>query len=132
MSMIKAGGTGGGGGGGGGGTTDHNALDNLQGGEANFRGHLEEAELTFIKGFKTVIQDAQGEPVVFGYDPATGDIVGFSRAVIVADGGAMRGGNPLIALEDYPDGELLGGNPLMAAEDYYPYGHLYGGDPYMY
>ena len=101
MSMIKAGGTGGGGRGG---TTDHNALDNLQGGEANFRGHLEEAELTFIKGFETVIQDARGEPVVFGYDPATGDIVGFSRAAVAATGGAIRGGNPLMTLVDYPDG----------------------------
>jgi hypothetical protein len=82
--------------------------------------------------FGTAIQGAGGEPVLFGHDPETGEITGYPLSMILGTVTAVLGGNPLIAIIDYPDGELLGGNPLMAVEDYYPYGHLYGGDPFTY
>ena len=79
--------------------------------------------------FGTAIQGAQGEPVLFGHDPETGEITGYPLSMIFGTVTDILGGNPLMTVADYPDGSLLGGNPLMAAEDYYPYGHLYGGDP---
>jgi hypothetical protein len=52
-----------------GGTMDHNALNNLQGGETSFRGHLGESELEFVK------EKMSGVPATpINYAPADGEL----------------------------------------------------------
>ena len=72
------------------------------------------------------------ESVLVGYDPIARTLFGYPISMLIVVTTHIRGGNPFMALVDYPDGELRGGNPLMTIDDYYPYGHLYGGDPFMY
>jgi hypothetical protein len=71
------------------------------------------------------------ESVLVGYDPITKTLFGYPLGRLIVRSEHLRGGNPAMEADGYPDGSLYGGDPTMAAEGYAD-GNLFGGDPYTY
>jgi hypothetical protein len=68
------------------------------------------------------------KPVLIGYDPVTRTLFGYPLGDVVGMTDHLRGGDPGMGVDDYPNGRVSGGNPGMAPEDYTD-GRLSGGNP---